>query len=122
MDVKVNGAIQKGMPHYFYHGRTGIVFDVTRSGVGVLLYKVLRNKYVEKRIHVGVEHVKHSDSRLEFLRRVKDNARKRVEAKENGDTVLLKRLPDGPRPGHLVTVTPENPVITLAPQAYETFI
>ncbi|CDR42629.1 CYFA0S10e00474g1_1 [Cyberlindnera fabianii] len=121
VDIKANGAIQKGLPHYFYHGRTGVVFDVTRSAVGVLLYKIVGNRYIEKRIHVGVEHVKHSDSRLEFLRRVKSNSQKRKEAKEKGITVQLKREPGNPRPAHVVE-TKNNPVITLAPQPYETFI
>lgn len=121
VDIKVNGAIQKGMPHYYYHGRTGVVFDVTRSSVGVLLYKINGHRYMEKRIHVGVEHVKHSDSRLEFLKRVKENARKRTEAKEKGESVLLKRQPDAPREAHVVT-TKGNAVVTLVPQAYETFI
>lgn len=25
VDIKANSAIQKGMPHKFYHGRTGVV-------------------------------------------------------------------------------------------------
>ncbi len=25
VDIKVNGSIHKGMPHKFYHGRTGVV-------------------------------------------------------------------------------------------------
>merc|ERR1712007_210120 len=29
VDIKANSAIQKGMPHKFYHGRTGVVFNVT---------------------------------------------------------------------------------------------
>jgi large subunit ribosomal protein L21e len=121
VDIKVNGAIQKGLPHYYYHGRTGVVFDVTRSSVGVLLYKIIGNRYMEKRIHVGVEHVKHSDSRLEFLRRIKENARKRAESKDKGESAQLKRQPAKPREAHVVS-TKSNPVVTLTPQPYETFI
>ncbi len=28
VDVVADGSIHKGMPHKFYHGKTGIVFDI----------------------------------------------------------------------------------------------
>ena len=34
-----DGAIQKGMPFKFYHGKTGRVFNVTRHAVGVIVNK-----------------------------------------------------------------------------------
>lgn len=39
VDVKVNGAIHKGMPHKFYHGRTGRVWNVTKRAIGVEINK-----------------------------------------------------------------------------------
>ncbi|XP_038697732.1 60S ribosomal protein L21-1-like [Tripterygium wilfordii] len=39
VDVKVNGAIHKGMPHKFYHGRTGPVWNVTKRTIGVEVNK-----------------------------------------------------------------------------------
>ncbi|KAG4912061.1 hypothetical protein JHK82_052645 [Glycine max] len=39
VDVKVNGALHKGMPHKFYHGRTGHVWNVTKRAVGVEVNK-----------------------------------------------------------------------------------
>ncbi|KAK6145679.1 hypothetical protein DH2020_022499 [Rehmannia glutinosa] len=39
VDVKVNGSIHKGMPHKFYHGRTGRVWNVTKRAVGVEVNK-----------------------------------------------------------------------------------
>merc|ERR1712096_54136 len=35
VDIKANSAIQKGMPHKYYHGRTGRVWNVTPHAVGV---------------------------------------------------------------------------------------
>jgi len=35
VEVVANSAVQKGMPHKGYHGRTGIVFNVTKRAVGV---------------------------------------------------------------------------------------
>jgi ribosomal protein L21E len=39
VDVKVNGAVHKGMPHKFYHGRTGRVWDVTKRAISVEINK-----------------------------------------------------------------------------------
>jgi large subunit ribosomal protein L21e len=63
VDIKANAAQQKGMPHKYYHGRTGIVYNVTPSSVGVIVYKVVGNRYMEKRVNLRVEHVKHSKCR-----------------------------------------------------------
>ncbi|VFQ71912.1 unnamed protein product [Cuscuta campestris] len=42
VDVKVNGAVHKGMPHKFYHGRTGRVWNVTKRAIGVEINKQVR--------------------------------------------------------------------------------
>lgn len=39
VDIKVNGAVHKGMPHKFYHGRTGKVWNVTKRAIGVEVNK-----------------------------------------------------------------------------------
>jgi large subunit ribosomal protein L21e len=43
VDVKVNGAVHKGMPHKFYHGRTGRVWNVTKRAIGVEINKQVYN-------------------------------------------------------------------------------
>merc|ERR1712217_620699 len=35
VDIVVDGSIHKGMPYSFYHGKTGIVFNVNRNALGV---------------------------------------------------------------------------------------
>jgi large subunit ribosomal protein L21e len=45
VDIKVNGAVHKGMPHKFYHGRTGIVWNVTKRAVGVVINKQVRESF-----------------------------------------------------------------------------
>ena len=77
-----NGAIQKGLPHKFYHGKTGRVFNVTPHAVGVIVNKQVRNRLMPKRINVRIEHVKHSNSRLDFLNRIKRIEILKKEAKE----------------------------------------
>lgn len=39
VDIKVNGAVHKGMPHKFYHGRTGRVWNITKRAIGVEVNK-----------------------------------------------------------------------------------
>ena len=66
--VQGNGAVQKGMPYKYYHGKTGRVFNVTKRAVGVVVNKQLRGKIIPKRINVRIEHIRHSRCREDFLR------------------------------------------------------
>ena len=76
--IQGNGAIHKGMPHKCYHGKTGRVYNVTPHAVGVIVNKKVRGRYIEKRINLRIEHVKHSKCREDFLNRVKNNAKLRA--------------------------------------------
>lgn len=49
VDIKGNGAFQKGMPFKFYHGKTGRVFNVTQHAVGIIVNKQVRGKILAKR-------------------------------------------------------------------------
>ena len=109
------------MPHKVYHGKTGVVYNVTKSSVGVILYKKVDNRYLEKRINVRIEHVQHSRSREDFIKRVKENALKKREAKEKGVHVHLKRQAVGPREAHIVAQAGNKPE-TVVPIAYDTHI
>ena len=94
------------MPHKYYHGyaidrlltyqevehvaelliyrRTGIVYNVTPNAVGVIVHKIVGNRYIEKRVNLRVEHVRHSGCRQAFLDRVQSNHAAHVEAKKTG--------------------------------------
>ncbi|CAJ0915093.1 18804_t:CDS:2 [Entrophospora sp. SA101] len=98
VDVKANGAIQK---------------------VGVIIYKRVGNRYIEKRINVRIEHVKHSKCRDDFLRRVKENAIKKKDARAKGEKVNLKRQPVLPRTSRHVS-TKKNIPTTITPIPYDT--
>jgi len=121
VDIKANAAQQKGMPHKYYHGRTGIIYNVTPRAVGVIVNKIVGNRYIEKRVNLRVEHVKISKCRQEFLDRVKRNHEARALAKEKGERVTLKRIPKQPRVAVLVS-TKDNLPTTLVPVPYETTI
>ena len=47
VDIKVNGAVHKGMPHKFYHGRTGQVWNVTKRAIGVEINKQVRDSFLK---------------------------------------------------------------------------
>jgi len=115
------GAVQKGMPYKVYHGKTGIVYNVTKSAVGVILQKQVGNRYMEKRINVRIEHVRHSRSREDFLKRVKANFIKQQTAKETGEPQQLKRIPAQPRGARTVSLA-ENKPENITPVPYETTI
>lgn len=119
VDIKGNGAFQKGMPHKYYHGKTGRVFNVTKHAVGVIVNKRVRNRILPKKINVRIEHIKHSKCRQDFLTRVKQNEELRKKAKETGQRVCLKRQPKQPKEGHMVRVTKLNKPQKLAPIPYE---
>merc|ERR1712126_357800 len=121
VDVKGNGAIHKGMPYKYYHGKTGRVFNVTRRAVGVVVNKQLGNRIIPKGINLRIEHVKHSKCRDDFLRRVKENEVKKREAKTSGVKVDCKRHPAAPRERHFVSTKNNGPQL-VEPIAYEFII
>merc|ERR1712243_331997 len=95
VDIKGNGAFQKGMPHKYYRG-----------------------KILAKRINVRVEHINHSKCRQDFLTRVVTNEKLKREAKLTGQKVNTKRQPAQPREARMVSTTDNAPVF-LAPTPYE---
>ena len=115
VDIKANGAVHKGMPHKFYHGKTGVVWNVTKRAIGVEVNKLVGNRIMAKRIHVRVEHVNHSKCRQEFLDRAKKNDETRAAAKAKGEVYNVKRQQPGPRPAQFVK---KATVKTLTPLAY----
>ncbi|XP_050307796.1 60S ribosomal protein L21 [Anthonomus grandis grandis] len=117
VDIKGNGAVQKGMPYKVYHGKTGRVFNVTAHALGVIVNKRVRGRIIPKRINIRIEHVTHSKCRQDFLERVKQNEKLRREAKEKNVKVELRRQPAQPRPAHIVSGT--QGAVSLAPIPYE---
>lgn len=109
------------MPHKVYHGKTGVIYNVSKSAVGVIIYKRVGNRYIEKRVNLRIEHIALSRSREEFVRRVKSNAEKKKKAKSDGSHIHLKRQPAMPREARTVK-TEGNMPETITPIAYETTI
>lgn len=109
------------MPHKVYHGKTGVVYNVTKSAVGVIINKKVGNRYLEKRVNLRIEHVSKSRSRDEFLNRVKTNAAKKIQAKKDGTSQYLKRQPLMPREQKTIEAIKNKPE-TITPIPYETTI
>jgi large subunit ribosomal protein L21e len=109
------------MPHKFYHGKTGVVYNVTKTAVGVIVYKVVGNRYIEKRVNLRIEHIRLSRSREDFLKRVKENAARKRKAKEDGTQLTLKRQPAKPREARVVDAREHRPE-TITPIPYDTAI
>jgi large subunit ribosomal protein L21e len=76
---------------------------------------------MEKRINVRIEHVRHSRSREDFLKRVKLNFAKQQKAKETGEPQQMKRQPAQPRTEHIVSLKEQKPE-NITPIPYETYI
>ena len=108
VDIIADGSIQRGMPHKFYHGKTGRVFNVTTHALGVIVNKRVGNRIIPKRIHVRVEHVRMSNSREAFKERVRDNDKRKREAKANGTRVDIKRQPVQQRGSQLIESTEDD--------------
>ena len=102
VDIVVNGSIHKGMPYKIYHGRSGVVWNVSKRAIGIEVNKQKGNRIICKRIHVRIEHVQHSKSRTSFLERVKANHAAQVQAKKDGVKIVIKRQNVGPRPAQFV--------------------
>eukprot|EP01127_Copromyxa_protea_P003379 TRINITY_DN131_c0_g1_i1.p1 TRINITY_DN131_c0_g1~~TRINITY_DN131_c0_g1_i1.p1 ORF type:complete len:159 (+),score=37.92 TRINITY_DN131_c0_g1_i1:53-529(+) len=115
VDVIGTGYQQKGMPHKQYHGKTGVVWNITPRAIGVELNKRVRNRVIKKRIHVRIEHVKPSRCNEDFKKRIAEaNAIQKA-----GGKATTKRSPPGlPVAGHFVSHNKGRAVETVTPQRY----
>lgn len=116
VDIKGDGGCHKGMPHKFYHGKTGVVWNVTRRAIGVTVNKRVGGRIIPKRVQFRIEHVRKSKCRKDFLDRVAKNEAIKTEAKATGKKIELKRFPA--QPDNAKVVTCKTPVKTLAPKAF----
>ncbi len=110
VDIKVNPSIQKGMPFKAYHGKTGVVFNVSKRALGVKVNKRVNGRIINKRIHVRVEHTKPSKCQVEIKERVKENEVTKSDVrKSKGAKVNLKRLPAQPKKAYILEMNGAKP-------------
>merc|ERR1712070_44479 len=108
VDILCDSSIQKGTPFRLYYGKTGKIWNITKRSVGVELFKKVSNRMRTKKIHVRIEHVRHSRCSLDHKQRVKENEiqkqffNKGLTTKKKIIWKLLKREPVGPKCGYLL--------------------
>merc|ERR1711976_357899 len=96
VDILVDSAIHKGLPHYFYHGRTGRIFNLNKNSAGVVVNKSVRNRIIPKRMNIRIEHLRTSRCRTAFVERIRENDKLKAEAKKAGKRISTKRQPAQP--------------------------
>ena len=105
------------MPFKHYHGRTGVVFNVTKRAIGVTVNKSVNGRIIPKQIHVSVPHAKPSTCQKQIIERRKENERIKAEIRANGgEKVNLKRENTQPKAGYFYTL--ENIPETIQPVPY----
>mmetsp|Transcript_32444 Transcript_32444/g.49623 ORF Transcript_32444/g.49623 Transcript_32444/m.49623 type:complete len:163 (-) Transcript_32444:28-516(-) len=123
LDIFADPSVHKGMPHKFYHGRTGIVFNVTKSAVGLRVNKLVNGRIIEKRIHVRIEHVRPSKCQKEILERKVQNEAAKEEARKTGVQVSLKRTPKLPKEGYyLPAAGGDGEITTIQPLPFSDLV
>ena len=121
VDIVGNGAIHKGMPHKYYHGRTGRVWNITPRAVGVEVNKRVKQRIIRKRIHVRIEHVRKSKCQDDFLQRAKANSAINIANKKETDPAkkqaYIKRVSAAPRPGYFLKLKNQT-IKEIAPEQF----
>ena len=104
------------MPHKYYHGRTGVVFNVTKRAVGVTVNKLVNTRIVKKQIHIAVPHVKPSTCQTQIINRKKSNEDHKVLVRAGkAEKKCLKRVNKGPKDGYFYNVSEEPTTIQAVP-------
>ena len=122
VDIFANPSIHMGMPYKGYHGRTGIVFNVTKSAVGIRVNKLVNGRIIEKRIHVRIEHIRQSKCQKEILARKVSNEAAKEEARKTGVQVCLKRSPKMPKEAYFLASPGDTEVTTIQPLPFSALV
>lgn len=111
VDCKIDSSVVKGMPHKYYHGRTGIVYNVNPRSYGVIFYRRTGGRFIERVMHIRPEHLTLSRSTEEMKNRQKKYAEQVKQAGSNGMKVKPEKiLPAGPRAGFTISLLDNKPV------------
>jgi len=111
VDIKVDSSVHKGMPFKHYHGRTGVVFNVTKRAIGVTVNKEVNGRIIKKQLHVATPHLKPSTCQAQIIERKKKNEAIKKDVKAGkSPRVNLKRQNTLPKEGYFykITNTPET--------------
>ncbi|KAI4292198.1 large subunit ribosomal protein L21e [Pancytospora philotis] len=119
VDCKVDSSVVKGMPHKYYHGKTGIVYNCNPHSYGVTFYRRVGGKYIERNLHVRVEHLTKSRCDEDSKRRYAEYRTQLAEARAKGEKISpVKRMPEGPRPAMNIS-RKNNTIVELSEKLYK---
>lgn len=98
VDCRIDSSIVKGMPHKYYHGRTGVVYNCNPRSYGVIFHKRVGGKFIERIMHIRVEHLRKSRCTEESNRRNVERMAQLEDARAKGlKTAPSTVMPRGPR-------------------------
>lgn len=118
VDIKVDPSVVKGMPHKYYHGKTGRVFNVNNRSVGIILYRNVGYKLIERHITARVEHLTLSRSNEDTKKRYAEYAAQRLV---NPNAKPIKRQPAGPKQAVTVSLKNNTPVEVKVQKFYQVY-
>eukprot|EP01065_Artemidia_motanka_P011753 TRINITY_DN163_c0_g1_i2.p2 TRINITY_DN163_c0_g1~~TRINITY_DN163_c0_g1_i2.p2 ORF type:complete len:166 (+),score=68.84 TRINITY_DN163_c0_g1_i2:109-606(+) len=113
VNVVGDSAIHKSLPHKIYHGKTGVVWNVTRRAVGVIVNKKVGPRVLRKRINVRVEHVMKSKGQDDLKSRVALNIQLAKKKEKR-----FKRVQSGQARKACITHT-KQPIVELRPEVWD---
>eukprot|EP00597_Dinobryon_sp_UTEXLB2267_P000169 CAMPEP_0170057108 /NCGR_PEP_ID=MMETSP0019_2-20121128/244_1 /TAXON_ID=98059 /ORGANISM="Dinobryon sp., Strain UTEXLB2267" /LENGTH=109 /DNA_ID=CAMNT_0010261745 /DNA_START=178 /DNA_END=507 /DNA_ORIENTATION=- len=94
------------MPFKHYQGRTGVVFNVTKRAIGVVVNKEVNGRIIKKQLHIATPHLKPSTCQSQIIARKKENeAIKAAVRAGTQERVSLKRANTLPKLGYCYTLT-----------------
>lgn len=108
VDIVINSAATKDMPHKTYHGRTGKIYKADERTVGVKVKRIIGNKQIEERLNIRIEHLKPSRCREEFLARSREYHKLKQESP--GIKINPKRIMEGPRKEFFISRENNEPI------------
>ena len=104
VDIVINSSVHKGMPYKYYHGKTGKIFNISKSSIGVKIEKIVGNRKIIKKINIRIEHIRKSSSKIEFLDRIKkfkkegykvliisESSKTRYGGTDRGKSIFIKK-------------------------------
>lgn len=117
VDIKVDSSIHKGMPFKHYHGRTGVVFNVNKRAVGVIINKEVNGRILRKQLHIATPHLHPSTCQKQIISRKQSNeAHKKAVREGKAEKTSLKRENTQPKKGYFYAL--ENTPETIQPLPY----
>ncbi|EIJ88736.1 uncharacterized protein NEPG_00517 [Nematocida parisii ERTm1] len=103
VDISIDSGVHKGMPHRTFIGKTGRVYAVFKTSVGIAMTKKSGNSLIIKKVIARIEHVRPSQCQKEKI------ARDEYRAKHG--VAPPKPLPEGARPAFTISLESNTPVM-----------